>query len=82
MLERVTILLFVGMIFFAVVIVFVARTSPTDGQTFQIMAGAFNSLLGAFLTKIIPSVIAGVKGNGANGKEPPPSSGTAVSSDH
>lgn len=67
MLEKVTMLLFAGMIFFAVLIVYVARTTPNDGQTFQIMAGAFNSLLGAFLTKIIPQVVGAWKGNG-NGK--------------
>lgn len=47
-------LLFTGIIFFAIVLVAIARLMPNDGQTFQVISGLLTGFAGAFFGRMKP----------------------------
>ena len=73
----ITLLLFAGLVLSGSAILWIAKTSPTDGQTFQVFAGVFHDLLGSFLTLIVPRVFGMLKPV-PNGTPQAPGAGSAA----
>lgn len=48
-------LLFIGMVFFAIILIFCEHYFMSDGQMFQVMAGLLTGFGGAFFGRINPS---------------------------
>lgn len=48
-------LLFGAIIFLVLVLVVVAKWSPNDGQTFQVISGLLTTFSGAFVGRMVPS---------------------------
>ena len=54
-LEAVDKLLFVGIVFFTIVMVGISKWSPNDGQTFQVLSGLLTGFGAAFFARMKPS---------------------------
>lgn len=48
-------LLALMVVFFAVLVVLVAKWSPSDGQVFQVISGALATIIGIFANRIMPA---------------------------
>lgn len=77
----ITMLLFAGLVLSGAAILWIAKTSPNDGQTFQVFAGVFHDLLGSFLTLIVPRVFGMLKPT-PNGTAPAAGSAPAPDTIH
>jgi uncharacterized membrane protein YjjP (DUF1212 family) len=47
-------LLLLSILFFAGMLIYIARWAPNDGQTFQVISGLLTGFSGAFLARIKP----------------------------
>ncbi len=47
-------LMFVGIVFFSLLLIWEANHAPSDGQTFQVFSGCLTGFVGAFLMKQKP----------------------------
>ena len=47
-------LLFIGILFFTILLITMSKWSPTDGQTFQVISGLLTAFSGAFFARINP----------------------------
>lgn len=47
-------LLLFGIVFFAGILIYIARWAPQDGQTFQVISGLLTGFSGAFFARLKP----------------------------